>query len=313
MVNHLRSSASAKPPVTTPRDFTSRTDGQDKPALVFVHGWNCKASEWDGLAAKIKDLSPNQKVVAVSLPTFTDSPNLNSANFFDECAKRVSEACSSVSGPSLLIGHSMGGAVVAHYLSVESPNCKTPISGVYEIAGLKADPRNTLPSRNSLQRFGSAATRFLANAVYYFLDKFEQTHLDSYKKATEFSMRFMLKVFKFAAPILILLDGGSKAAARTFYEFTAEALSGDMLLSATALKAMCDLNLTPQSPFGKVKAVYAQHDVFICGTMTLLCAMNVYGSPGNYFSSETIPNSGHFPHREDPLAMAQRILEFASK
>lgn len=313
MVKHFRSLAPAKPPVTTPRDFTSRTDGQDKPALVFVHGWNCKASEWDGLAAKIKDLSPNQKVVAVSLPTFADSPGLNSRNFFDRCAKSVNDACASVDGPSLLVGHSMGGAVVAHYLSSGSTDRKTPISGVYEIAGVKADPRNTLPSRNPIQKFGSFATRLLANATNYFLDRFEETQSDFHRRATEFSMRFMLGVFKFAGPLLIILDGGTKAAARTFYEFTTEALSGDMLLSATALKAMCDLKLSPSSSLGKVRAVYAQHDVFVCGTLTLLCAMNLYGKPENGFSSETIPMSGHFPHREDPSAMAQKILQFVSK
>ncbi len=313
MVKHFRALAPAKFPISTSADFTSRTDGQDKPTLVFVHGWNCKATEWDKLVATIKELSPDQKTIAVNLPTFADSPNLTSRNFFDECAKRVGDACASVDGPSLLVGHSMGGAVVAHYLSSSSLNRKTPISGIYEIAGVKADPRNTLPSRSIIQKFGSFATRLLTNSTNYFLDKFEETHFDSHRRAAELSMRFMLGVFKFAGPLLIILDGGTKAAARTFHEFINEALSEDMLLSATALKAMCDLKLSPSSSLGKVKAVYAQHDVFVCGTLTLLCAMDLYGKPENGFSSETIPRVGHFPHREDSLATAMKILDFVSK
>lgn len=314
MVKTSRSLASATSIASVKSNFASHSSGQDKPALVFVHGWNCKPSEWDGLVSKIKENSPDQKIVTVGLPTFSDSSHLTSQNFFNECAKRVRDSCASVDATSFyLIGHSMGGAVVAHTLSYEFGERRIPISGVYEIAGVKADPRDTLPSRNFIQKFGSFATKLLANTTNYFLDKFEETHSDLYRKATEFSMRFMLGVFKFAGPLLIFLDGGSRSSARTFYEFTTEALNGDMLLSATALKAMCNLNLRPSSVLGKVRAVYAQHDVFVCGTSTLLTAMDLYGSPENGFTSETIPCVGHFPHRENPTLMAQKILEFVSK
>lgn len=313
MVMHSRAPASARATQPPIRKFTSHSDGQDSPTLVFVPGWNCKSTEWDGLVAKIREISPKQKVATVNLPTFADSSALTSRTFFDECSKRVGVVCSNVSGPYILIGHSMGGAVVAHYLSSESEDRKTPVSAVYEIAGVKADPRSTLPSTTIIQKFGSFATRFLTNTTNYFLDCFEATHTDFYKKATEFSMRFMLGVFKFAGPLLILLGGGTKSAARTFYDFTDEALGEDMLLSATALKAMCTLDLRkPLQSLGRVRAVYAEHDVFVCGTLTMLEALNLYGHPDNCFSSETISPAGHFPHREDPLAMAKRILEFAS-
>ena len=85
-------------------------DGSGEPALVFIHGWSCDKSYW---SEQIKTFSPRFKVVAIDLAGHGDS-GLNRTDFTME--KFGEDVASVVNALKLkkviLIGHSMGGAVI---------------------------------------------------------------------------------------------------------------------------------------------------------------------------------------------------------
>lgn len=85
--------------------------GTDEPTLVFVHGWSCDARYW---RAQVPYFSKNHRVVVLDLAGHGHS-GLSRADYtmkaFGEDVKAVVET--SDSRRVILIGHSMGGAVIA--------------------------------------------------------------------------------------------------------------------------------------------------------------------------------------------------------
>ncbi len=87
------------------------TCGQGEPTLVFVHGWSCDARYW---RAQLPHFSTNHRVVTLDLAGHGHS-GLTRTKYtmlsFGEDVRAVAETTGSRS--LILIGHSMGGSVIA--------------------------------------------------------------------------------------------------------------------------------------------------------------------------------------------------------
>ncbi len=85
--------------------------GAGEPTLVFVHGWSCDARYW---REQLPYFSKNHRVVALDLAGHGHSGSARSQytmKLFGEDVRAVTEA--SGSSKVILIGHSMGGTVIA--------------------------------------------------------------------------------------------------------------------------------------------------------------------------------------------------------
>ena len=85
-------------------------EGKGEPALIFVHGWSCDKSYWDN---QVKEFSPKYKVVTIDLAGHGES-GMNRKNYTMELFGEDVAAVVNELGLKkvVLIGHSMGGAVV---------------------------------------------------------------------------------------------------------------------------------------------------------------------------------------------------------
>jgi pimeloyl-ACP methyl ester carboxylesterase len=85
--------------------------GAGEPTLIFVHGWSCDARYW---RAQLPYFSKNHRVVLLDLAGHGNS-GLSRKNYtmeaFGEDVKAVTVAAGG--GKVILIGHSMGGSVIA--------------------------------------------------------------------------------------------------------------------------------------------------------------------------------------------------------
>ena len=85
--------------------------GLGEPSLVFVHGWSCDARYW---RAQLPHFSKNHRVVVLDLAGHGHSGSTRSQytmKSFGEDVQAVTEATDS--RRIILIGHSMGGSVIA--------------------------------------------------------------------------------------------------------------------------------------------------------------------------------------------------------
>jgi len=85
--------------------------GVGEPSLVFVHGWSCDARYW---RAQLPHFSKNHRVVVLDLAGHGHSGSTRSQytmKSFGEDVQAVTEATNS--RRIILIGHSMGGSVIA--------------------------------------------------------------------------------------------------------------------------------------------------------------------------------------------------------
>lgn len=102
------------PHVVTSKDgspISYETYGSGEPTLVFVHGWSCDARYW---RAQIPYFSRKNRVVILDLAGHGHSGATRSQysmKAFGEDVRAVTEATGSRS--VILIGHSMGGSVIA--------------------------------------------------------------------------------------------------------------------------------------------------------------------------------------------------------
>lgn len=102
------------PHVVTSKDgaqISYETYGVGEPTLVFVHGWSCDARYW---RAQVPYFSKKNRVVVLDLAGHGHSGvtrSQYSMKAFGEDVRAVTEATGSRS--VILIGHSMGGSVIA--------------------------------------------------------------------------------------------------------------------------------------------------------------------------------------------------------
>lgn len=86
-------------------------DHNSRPLLVFIHGWSCRASDWDDTLAAIRPILETQyQILAPDLPDHGDQPpalaDASIAGLADWLLTHL-KAADKVS----LVGHSMGGCV----------------------------------------------------------------------------------------------------------------------------------------------------------------------------------------------------------
>jgi pimeloyl-ACP methyl ester carboxylesterase len=80
------------------------------PTLVFVHGVLDDAAVWRGVTSALQ--VPDSEVVAVDLAGMSGRPGEPGPYSLDGYAKDVAAALDGISGPVVLIGHSMGAQIV---------------------------------------------------------------------------------------------------------------------------------------------------------------------------------------------------------
>src|ERR1700756_40423 len=86
-----------------------QTTGSKDPTLIFVHGFACALSDWDG---QVKALSPNYRCAALDLPGHGNSAKPEEPTI-EALAKAVNSVKDRVGGgKAILIGHSMGCRVI---------------------------------------------------------------------------------------------------------------------------------------------------------------------------------------------------------
>jgi pimeloyl-ACP methyl ester carboxylesterase len=118
------------PHVVLSKDGTSisyEIHGAGEPTLVFVHGWSCDARYW---RAQVPHFSKKHRVVVLDLAGHGHSGSTRSKytmKAFGEDVQAVTEATGSFS--VILIGHSMGGSVIAEAARL-MPNRVIGIVGV---------------------------------------------------------------------------------------------------------------------------------------------------------------------------------------
>jgi len=101
--------------------------GAGEPTLVFVHGWSCDARYW---RAQLPHFSKNHRVVMLDLAGHGHSGTTRpqyTMRAFGEDVRAVTEATGSRS--VILIGHSMGGSVIAEAARL-MPNCVIGLIGI---------------------------------------------------------------------------------------------------------------------------------------------------------------------------------------
>lgn len=85
--------------------------GKGAPTLVFVHGWSCDTRYW---RAQVPHFSKNHRVVILDLAGHGHSGSSRSRYSMLAFGEDVQAVAESIGGESLiLIGHSMGGVVIA--------------------------------------------------------------------------------------------------------------------------------------------------------------------------------------------------------
>jgi len=87
--------------------------GHGEPALVFVHGWTCDSSFWK---AQMDEFSKRRRVIALDLPGHGQTPSPTSGFQPRTFVEAVDEVIRSAKLKKvILVGHSMGGAVIRQY------------------------------------------------------------------------------------------------------------------------------------------------------------------------------------------------------
>ena len=81
----------------------------ERTPVVLIHGWS---SSWYALSPVLPVLGKRYHVVAVDLPGFGDSPQMNRRATIPDYAELVAKLLRDKGGkPAILIGHSMGGMI----------------------------------------------------------------------------------------------------------------------------------------------------------------------------------------------------------
>ena len=93
--------------------IVSTVQGSGK-TIIFVHGWTCDKSSWDGQVAAFDD---DYRVVTLDLPGHGRSDSPAQADFSMELFARAVDAVRAEVGADkvVLVGHSMGAAVIRQY------------------------------------------------------------------------------------------------------------------------------------------------------------------------------------------------------
>jgi len=146
-----------------PTNINFQSTGSKEPTLIFVHGFACSLSDWDG---QVKALSPTYRCVALDLPghgksAMPDEPTI------EALAKAVNVVKDRVAGnKAILIGHSMGCRVILEAYLQSRAN----VAGLVFVDGsiLGGDPETGVAkARDAIAKVGmDAFSRRLFNDMF---------------------------------------------------------------------------------------------------------------------------------------------------
>jgi pimeloyl-ACP methyl ester carboxylesterase len=114
--------------------------GQGSPALVFIHGWSCDAGYWD---AQVKHFAPAHRVVAIDLAGHGASGVERTAYTMEAFGGDVAAVLQKLDlKGAILIGHSMGGAVIVE-AALAAPERVAGLIGIdnFQNVNLKFPPQ----------------------------------------------------------------------------------------------------------------------------------------------------------------------------
>jgi pimeloyl-ACP methyl ester carboxylesterase len=94
-------------------EIQSKSSGSG-PAIVFVHGWTCDSSSWDG---QVSEFAKDHRVVTLDLPGHGRSGSPADGKLSMDLFARAVEAVRAEAGADriVLVGHSMGAPVIRQY------------------------------------------------------------------------------------------------------------------------------------------------------------------------------------------------------
>ena len=179
-----------------------------KPPLLFVHGAFAGAWCWELFLDYFAKAGYDSH--AINLPGHGASEWLAVHHYsIDDYVQAVHEAAQSLHAPPVVIGHSMGGFVVQHYL-LKSPQvvaaallCAVPPDGLYGMMnalGSILDPRNLL----DMSLFYSRPRQLEAAARMVFEQPVSEEKLEYYfGKMSLVSLRALWDMFLLVKPIVI--------------------------------------------------------------------------------------------------------------
>jgi pimeloyl-ACP methyl ester carboxylesterase len=122
--------------------WTSKGSG---PAIIFVHGWTCDESSWDG---QVPAISQRYRVITLDLPGHGKSDQPKDGTFSMELFARAVEA---VRGEAkveraVFVGHSMGTPVIRVYATMYPQRVAglVLVDGLVQLAGAPAIQRPSM-------------------------------------------------------------------------------------------------------------------------------------------------------------------------
>ncbi|MBZ2189116.1 alpha/beta fold hydrolase [Alcanivorax sp. JB21] len=120
---------------------------ENRPTLVFIHGWCCRRDYWQ---AQVDALRGDYPMWVADLPGHGDSPASGThtiETLADTLIQALRRDSRGISGPVVLIGHSMGGAVALEAAARLGPQAAGVIlvdSFVIDYGGLDADTQGAI-------------------------------------------------------------------------------------------------------------------------------------------------------------------------
>jgi pimeloyl-ACP methyl ester carboxylesterase len=150
----LASIAAARPALAANVDganihWTSTGNG---PAIIFVHGWTCDESSWQG---QVPAFSKRNRVITLDLPGHGKSDLPKDGKFSMALFARAVEAVRAEAkvDRAVFVGHSMGTPVIRTYALMYPAHVAglVLVDGLVQIAGGPAVPRPTMVGPEGLQ------------------------------------------------------------------------------------------------------------------------------------------------------------------
>jgi pimeloyl-ACP methyl ester carboxylesterase len=135
-------------------EIHSTVQGNGPKTIVFVHGWTCDASSWDG---QVPEFAKGYRVVTLDLPGHgqSEAPGADafSMKLFADAVEAVRAEVGA--GKIVLVGHSMGAAVIRQYafdhpdrvaglVAVDGPLDMRPMAAFPGFGPLTLDTRKTV-------------------------------------------------------------------------------------------------------------------------------------------------------------------------
>jgi pimeloyl-ACP methyl ester carboxylesterase len=153
----------------------STVRGSGSKTIVFVHGWTCDESSWDN---QVPVFEKNYRVITLDLPGHGKSGSPTKGPITMELFARSIEAVrvEAKAGKIVLVGHSMGTAVIRQYARLYPANVAAlvPVDGVLRLSGSGAAPDpdrmkgpDGMKNREAMIRsmFGKSATPAMQDHV----------------------------------------------------------------------------------------------------------------------------------------------------